>query len=155
MTTWIVSFKAIRKKDADAVRILSFVQWIDSKAIPISILSSIGRGIDLNDSVRLLCEYGFLKWREDGETLDMHSLVHLVLRSWSKEAGEELMTEDNAIEYIHGEFPSGEWEDRVRWRQLLPHVLPLVTDLRLRGNKTVLSFGHNVGLCLSVDGRIK
>jgi hypothetical protein len=68
-----------------AVRLLSFIRWIESKAIPISILPTAGSQIGLEDSIGLLCGYNFLSWREDGKTLDMHSLVHLALRGWSKQ----------------------------------------------------------------------
>nr|WNT93879.1 putative transcriptional regulator [Emericellopsis sp.] len=35
-TTWVVSFNAIREADAGAVRLLSFIQWIESEAIPVT-----------------------------------------------------------------------------------------------------------------------
>jgi hypothetical protein len=74
-TTWIVSFDAIRKTDAGAVRLLTFIRWIDSKAIPMSILPAAESDLKLEKSVELLCEYGFVGWRKDGEALDMYSLV--------------------------------------------------------------------------------
>jgi tetratricopeptide (TPR) repeat protein len=109
----------------------------------------------LEDSIGLLCGYDFLSWREDGTTLDMHSLVHLALREWSKQASDKMTTEEGAIEHLIGVFPSREWENRLLWRQFLPHVLPLVKHARLRRDERVQSLGHRIGLCLRVDGRIK
>lgn len=154
-TTWVVSFKAIRGTDLNAVRLLSFIRWIESKAIPISVLPIAGSQIGFEDSIGLLCGYGFLSWREDVEMLDMHSLVHLALRVWSKRAGDEITTEDSAIQHLVGVFPSSKWENRLVWRQFLPHVLPLVMDGRLRRDERVLLLGHGIGLCLQVDGRSK
>ena len=154
-TTWIVSFEAIRKTDMNSVRLLSFIRWIESKAIPIKMLPTTGSEIDLEDSIGVLCGYGFLGWREDGETLDMHTLVHLVLRLWlDQEIDDSLATEEVAIEHLNRIFPSNDWENRLMWRPFLPHVLPLMKDARLRQNKTLQSLGHRLGLCLHVDGRI-
>ncbi|TQV93583.1 kinesin light chain 1 and [Cordyceps javanica] len=153
-TTWIVSFEAVRKTDANAVRLLSFIRWIESKAIPVNMLPPAGSQMELDESIGLLCGYGFLSWREDNETLDMHSLVHLGLRLWLDQAADDsLTTEDAAIEHLYSIFPSHEWENRLVWRLFLPHVLPLVKDIRLQADKTVQSLGHTAGLCLRVDGR--
>ncbi|CEJ88496.1 Putative Pfs, NACHT and WD domain protein [[Torrubiella] hemipterigena] len=153
-TTWIVSFIAIRKTDINAVRLLSFIRWIEPKAIPKSMFPTAGSPMDLEDSIDMLCRYGFLSWREDGETLDMHSLVHLALRLWlDQETGNSLTTEDMAIEHLNKIFPSSEWENRLEWRLCLPHILPLLKEVRLRRNETLQSLCYKTGLCLQVDGR--
>ncbi|KAM3485147.1 hypothetical protein MY8738_001615 [Beauveria namnaoensis] len=54
VTTLIVSFEAIRETDSNAVRLLSFIRWIEPKAIPISMLPDAGSQIDLEDSIGLL-----------------------------------------------------------------------------------------------------
>lgn len=79
-TTWIISFEAMCREDAAAARLLSFFQWIDSKAIPNTMLPASGSVVNLADSIGIICRYGFMSWREDGEMLDMHPLVHLALR---------------------------------------------------------------------------
>lgn len=156
-TTWTVSFEAIRGTDANAVRILSFIRWIESKAIPVSMLPGAESGTDLDDSIGLLCGYGFLRWREDSETLDMHSLVHLVLRLWlDQEMDQGLTTESMAIEHLNDAFPwSNKWENRQVWQKYLPHVLPLINEAGLRRSMILQSLSHRVGNCLQFDGRIK
>ncbi|KGQ06673.1 Nephrocystin-3 [Beauveria bassiana D1-5] len=67
VTTLIVSFEAIRETDSNAVRLLSFIRWIEPKAIPISMLPDAGSQIDLEDSIGLLCGAG-LCLRVDGRT---------------------------------------------------------------------------------------
>lgn len=152
--TWMVSFKAIRETDTNAVRLLSFIRWIGSKAIPISILPLTSSQMDLEDSIDLLCEYGFLSWREDSKTLDMQNLVHLVLRLWlDQESGDLLITEDMAIEHLHKILPSGVYVSRVVWRQCFPHILPLLKDRRLQRNVTVHSICYQTAAFLQKDGR--
>lgn len=156
-TTWIVSFEAIRRADANAVRLLSFIRWVESKAIPVSMLPRAESGTDLDDSIGLLCGYGFLRWREDGETLDMHSLVHLVLRLWLDQGiDESLTTENTAINHLHCIFPSPYcWDSTQLWQQYLPHVLPLITEAGLRRSRPLQLLSHRVGRCLNIDARIK
>ena len=81
-TTWIISFTASCEADAVVAGLLSFVQWIEPKAIPQTILPKPDSDWAQTRAVGLLCAFGFLGWREDGETLDMHSLVHLALKFW-------------------------------------------------------------------------
>lgn len=153
-TTWTVSFNAIQKSDTEAVRLLTFIQWIDSKSIPIRILPASRSDVGFHDSIGLLCDYGFLSWR-DGETLDMHSLVHLVLRTWSEQAGDGVVKADEAVAHLDMIFPSDEWENRAVWRRFLPHVMPLFQDVGLRQDQRVHSLGHKIVLCLRVDGRTR
>ncbi|KAK2593250.1 hypothetical protein QQS21_009049 [Conoideocrella luteorostrata] len=64
-TTCIISFEAICREDAEAAYILSFIQWIDCKAIPRMMLPISTSEMDLTDSIRTICGYGFLSWRAD------------------------------------------------------------------------------------------
>ncbi|KZZ93759.1 Tetratricopeptide-like helical [Moelleriella libera RCEF 2490] len=152
-TTWIVSFEAICDKDAGAARVLSFIQWIDYKAIPLSILPITGSEADLRDSIGVICEYGFLTWRQDDVALDMHRLVHLALRCWPKKLQEGLRKAEVG-EHLLNIFPPPDWESRATWRQLLPHVLTLVKDDQSSRDKAILELAYQASLCLSVDGRI-
>lgn len=154
-TTWIMSFNAICETDAVAARLLSFLQWIEPKAIPETILPSSDSDWSLTEAIGLLCGYSFLGWREDGETLDMHSLVHLALRCWPGESLTSFMTKEDAIEHLTQVFPSDDWEKRLLWRQYFPHVLPLVKDTNLEQSMSSLHLGDSVGRCLNKDGRIR
>ncbi|KAJ5645897.1 hypothetical protein N7490_002269 [Penicillium lividum] len=154
-TTWIISFNTICQTDTTSARLLSFIRWIESKAIPRSILPETESDWDLTQAIGLLCGYGFLSWREDGQTLDMHSLVHLALRFWPIQRHEGLMTEENAIEHLTEIFPWGEWEDRLLWRQYFPHVLPLAQSDKMEQNTGRDDLGEKIGRCLLKDGRIK
>lgn len=67
----------------------------------------------------MICAYGFMKWRGDGEMRDMHRLVHLALRKWLNHIQDGFMTKDEAVEHLYDIFPSDEWENS---RQFLPHT---------------------------------
>lgn len=43
----------------------------------------------------------------------MHSLVHMVLRLWTKEVGDEAMSEDDAVKHLDQVFPTAKWENRL------------------------------------------
>ena len=153
-TTWIISFKAICESNADAARLLSFIQWIEPTAIPQTILPQSDSDWAQMQDIAALCEYGFLTWQEDGETLDMHSLVHLALRFGLTNSALVSMTKNDAIDQLNEIFPKPKWENRVLWRRYFPHVLPLVKVQIPNASQSSLWLGYLVGRCLTEDGRI-
>ncbi|POR34543.1 Putative Pfs, NACHT and WD domain protein [Tolypocladium paradoxum] len=153
-TTWIISFNTICEIDTVAARLLSFIRWIEPKAIPRSILPGPDSDWNLTQALGLVCGYGFLAWREDGETVDMHSLVHLALKIWPGQSSDNFMTQGEAIEHLARVFPSNDWENRSLWRQYFPHVLPLMRSSALKQYTRALDLGYDIGCCLRTDGRI-
>jgi hypothetical protein len=144
-TTWIVSFTAICEADGVAARLLSFIRWIEPKSIPQSVLPKLDSNWAQTQAIGLLCAYGFMSWRADSETLDMHSLVHLALRFWLGQSERSLMTKQDAVEHLQKIFPSDEWENRVLWRQYLPHTLPLIRDHGSEGSTSSLILDTELG----------
>ena len=65
------------------------------------------------------------------------------------------MTKGDAVKHLKSIFPSDEWDNRVLWRQYLPHALPLARDHELDGGMSSLDLGYWVGRCLYRDGRIR
>jgi hypothetical protein len=55
------------------------------------------------------------------------------------------MTKQDAVEHVEKIFPSNEWENRVLWRQYLPHALPLVRDHDSDGGTAVLILDTGLG----------
>lgn len=76
-TTWIVSFQQIRSLHEDTATILSYTAYLKPKAIPRALLPPLDSEQRMTRALGTLCRYSFLSKREDGETFDMHSLVHL------------------------------------------------------------------------------
>ncbi|KND93534.1 hypothetical protein TOPH_01531, partial [Tolypocladium ophioglossoides CBS 100239] len=153
-TTWIISFSQIRETDQLAAQLLLFIAWIEPRAIPRSILPSPASEQARTNAIGTLCGYGFLSWREDNETLDLHSLVHLAMRAWARKVGMEEACKKDVLAHICRVFPSDRWEDRELWRQQLPHALGVLLACEDIETDEYCDLGYWVGRCLSRDGRI-
>lgn len=153
VTTWTVSLEAIREADKNVIPLLSFIRWIEPKAMPVSMLPTAASQFDLDDAIGLLCGYGFLSWREDDKTLDMHSLVHLVLQLWlDQETDHSAMTKDMAIAHIVNIFPTVYIGHGQVWRPLLPHVVHLIQALQPRQHQKFKTLVIVIASCLHLDG---
>ncbi|KAK8927219.1 hypothetical protein VCV18_003687 [Metarhizium anisopliae] len=128
LTTWCASFVAIRNTSAYAAQLLSFLRWTSPKGIPTSVLP-LGRGLKKAEAINLLCSYNFLSRREGGRILDMHRLVHLALRSCSKQLFDEEQTQETIshLNRVSPIFPNEHVQKQELWQSGLPHVLPLGT----------------------------
>jgi hypothetical protein len=88
-TTWLVSFEQIRKSDNVAAELLSFISRIEPKAIPQSILPSLGSEEQMVHAIGTLRGYALVVRRGDEQMFDMHSLVHLATRIWIQREGRD------------------------------------------------------------------
>ena len=154
-TTWLVSFDQIRKSDTDAADLLSFMSRIEPKAIPRSILPTLQPEERTVHAIGTLRAYAFIVKRDDGDTYDMHRLVHLAARVWNQKHGIAAETGERVTQHLAREFPSDEYMNRMIWREYLPHALRLLKD-----SKGIDMIGRydlclKVGRCLRVDGRIR
>ncbi|KAM5365796.1 hypothetical protein ACJA88_012310 [Fusarium oxysporum] len=152
-TTWIVSFKQIRAVHEDAATILSIIAYLEPKAIPRALLPPLGSEQKMTRAIGTLCGYSFLTKREDGETFDMHSLVHLATKIWNEDDGLEIRL--MAFKHIAKVFPTNDWENREIWRQYMPHALRLLTNTDDGDTKDRCELVYWVGGCLLSDGRIR
>ncbi|TRX96992.1 hypothetical protein FHL15_002298 [Xylaria flabelliformis] len=71
-TTWLVSFDHIRRSDPNAAKLLSFVSFIEPKAIPQTILPGPWVEEEMEHAIGVLCGYAFLVRRGHENTFDMH-----------------------------------------------------------------------------------
>nr|RBQ96747.1 hypothetical protein FVER53263_13503 [Fusarium verticillioides] len=110
-TTWIVSFKQIRALHEDAAKVLSVTAYLEPKAIPRALLPPLSSEQKMTRAIGTLCGYSFLSKREDGETFDMNSLVHLAIKRWNEEEGLEAGTRQMAFAHIAQTFPYSDWEN--------------------------------------------
>ncbi|KAL8369253.1 hypothetical protein RB599_010536 [Gaeumannomyces hyphopodioides] len=157
-TTWIISFEQIHKINADAAKLLTFAACVEPKAIPRSMLPSVGTEQRMTGALGLLCGYAFLGKRGDGGIFDMHSLVHLAIREWVKGKGDMEKTMEDALAQLAAVFPSDKWENRERWRQYMPHALKMFqADGAARGGESeaMNRLRFWAGRCLQMDGRIR
>ncbi|EXL69045.1 hypothetical protein FOPG_14955 [Fusarium oxysporum f. sp. conglutinans race 2 54008] len=154
-TTWIVSFKQIRAIHEDAATILSTMAYFEPKAIPRALLPPLGSEQKMTRAIGTLCGYSFLSKREDGETFDMHSLVHLATQRWNQEDRLETGIRQMAFRHIAEVFPYDDWDKREVWRQYMPHVLRLLTDTDGADTTDRCQLGYWVGRCLLLDRRVR
>ncbi|OLN97674.1 Kinesin light chain 6 [Colletotrichum chlorophyti] len=154
-TTWLVSFDQIRRTDSYATQLLRFISRIEPKSIPQSILPRPGPDVDIEDAIGTLCSYAFLVQRDEDETFDMHSLVHMATRVWVRQQLLEDETAKNAIQQLHEVFPSDDHWNRAVWRQYLPHALRILRESTEFEKDEKFDLFLQVGRCLGRDGRLK
>ncbi|KAH6847075.1 kinase subdomain-containing protein [Chaetomium sp. MPI-CAGE-AT-0009] len=154
--TWAVSFDQIRK-NKDAAMLLSFIAHVEFKAIPRSMLPAVGSEQRMTRAVGVLCGYSFLRIREDGKTYDMHRLVHLSSRVWVARQDDADQQRRAALLHLKQIFSTDEWEERERWRPLLPHVLKAIEVNEEDGDwgEEESDIGFWVGRCLLAEGRCR
>ncbi|VTT60621.1 unnamed protein product [Fusarium fujikuroi] len=152
-TTWVVSFQQIHSLHKDAATILSFTACLEPKAIPRALLPPLDSEQKMTRALGTLCGYSFLSKREDGETFDMHSLVHLAIQLWSEEEGLETETRQMVFAHIAKVFPNNDWEKREVWRQYMPHTLRLLTSTDGANAKDRCILGDRVSRCLWIEGQ--
>ncbi|CAG9954248.1 unnamed protein product [Clonostachys rosea f. rosea IK726] len=151
VASWLVSFNRISETDTTATRLLSFLAWIEPKAIPQSIFPEDSE-IRLYRAIGTLLGYGFLSQRKENGIYDMHSLVHLVTQTWNSNQGENSCTLREATSQIIMVFPSVDWENREVWRQYLPHSLRALQNAATLDHEESY-LGHLVGISLNKDRR--
>ncbi|KAK7418712.1 hypothetical protein QQX98_003730 [Neonectria punicea] len=154
-TTWFISFKHIYETNASAASLLSFIAWIEPKAIPSSMLPSPGSEQDKTQALGTLCGYGFLSERKERGMFDMHSLVHLVMQSWAQKQGVDEQAKRDVLTHLAEVFPSDEWENRELWRQYFPHALSVYRVHKAVDTSQSAELGFWLGRCLYTDGRIR
>ncbi|KAM0260847.1 hypothetical protein ACHAPA_010062 [Fusarium lateritium] len=153
-TTWFVSFDHIRKTDEVASRLLMFLACVEPKAVPQSMLPECESHQQRARAIGILCGYKFLDKRGSDGIFDMHSLVHLAIRSWVAENDSGKIQSQVAIARLREVFPTDDWENRDLWRQYLPHAIKLLRYAEDEWSEGLCELGYWVGRCLLVDGRV-
>lgn len=155
-STLAVSFDQIRK-NKEAAMLLSFIAHVEFKAIPRSMLPAVGSEQMMTRAVGVLRGYSFLSIREDGETYDMHRLVHLSSRVWVARQGDADQQRRAVLLHLRNIFSTSEREERERWRPLLPHALKAIEVNKKDNNwgEEESQIGFWVGRCLMGEGRYR
>ncbi|KAI1500989.1 putative kinesin light chain 1 [Biscogniauxia marginata] len=154
-TTWFVSFKQIRKSDNAAAELLSFISCIESKAIPQSILPTFDTEVERVTAIGTLCGYNFLVRRGEDEMFDMHRLVHLATRLWTRNEGREYQAKNKAIcrlNTVFGAIDADGWRDsHDLWGANLPHAHFLLQSSEEHQTEKKYDLNYHVGRCLLED----
>ncbi|KAF4461891.1 kinesin light chain [Fusarium albosuccineum] len=153
-TTWLISFNQIRKVNEPAATLLSFMAFIEPRAIPHSMLPKPNTKQQMTASIGILCGYGFLNKYADGQMFEMHRVVHFSTRIWVQKEDRRDKTLQHVTTHLESIFPDRDWENRDLWQQYLPHALVI---LRQSNEKLIRDYpyrlANRVGTCLKRDGR--
>ena len=138
-TTWLISFQQVQQLNQLAADYLLFMACINPRDIPKS-----------TDAVGLLKAFSFIN--EQGGRLSLHRLVHLSTRNWLRTQSrfrQQLSTTALRFDEV---FPTHTCTNRAIWREYLPHVLSLISEVGFP-KEEYLSLVQRVGWCLNADGR--
>jgi len=153
-TTWLISFKQIRRRDPLAAEYLSFMSCLDPKAIPQSLLPPTQSRKRAVDAIGTLNAYSFITKRPADQCLDLHRLVHLATRNWLREDGSLAEWTTKAVARLADVFPNDDHRNRTVWRAYLSHTrYVLMSNLLHKGAEERLILLEKFGLCLLSDGR--
>ncbi|KAI0434036.1 hypothetical protein F5Y09DRAFT_20100 [Xylaria sp. FL1042] len=153
-TTWLVSFNQICRSDSAARQLMSFISCIEPKAIPRSMLPVLGSHEEMVHAIGTLDAYAFITKRKGGDTFDMHSLVHLAMRSWITQQGLQPQATTTTVAHMAEIFPDGAWENQKRWREYMPHAVKVLQWKQYSQGYETFHLCHQVGACLSRDWRV-
>lgn len=153
--TWLVFFEKIMKEEPNAANFLFFLAFLENKAIPRSILPSVGSGGDLIYSLGILLGYSFLTESGDGEMYEMHRLVQHAVKIWMRRQDIVHVWGKRTISHLAAIFPNRSWENRNLWREYAPHAIRVLQNTSGINTSERAQLCLSLGLCLEVDGRIQ
>ncbi|KAJ3496400.1 hypothetical protein NLG97_g2685 [Lecanicillium saksenae] len=152
-TTWIVSFRQLEKLDPVAASLLSFLAYIEPRAIPQGMLPGAeSESEKMEWALGMLCSYSFLTRRGETDVFDMHNLVQLATRGWIEAQGRRDRVIADSVHHIHSVLSSiGTPSNRELCKLYLPHALRLLDHHA--DNATMDKFNLNtiIAHCLVVD----
>jgi hypothetical protein len=121
--TWLISFHQIQRLNPLAADYLSFMSCIDPRDIPQSLLPPDSSQVKQQNALGLLKAYSFITGQADDQTVSLHRLVHVATRNWLRSEGILEQWTVNTAKRLRDIFPSDAHENRILWRQYLPHAL--------------------------------
>ncbi|KAM0324875.1 hypothetical protein ACHAQA_007841 [Verticillium albo-atrum] len=145
-TTWLVSFEEIRKSDENATRLLSFMSYIEPRAIPMSILPKLETEEATVYAMGTLKGYGFIQERDDDQIVDMHRLVHLATRIWVQKREDE--EEELAITYQS----NGQVKEAI---SLLEYLVAVKKRMLMEEDRSRLASQHVLASAYLANGQVK
>ncbi|KAL4784900.1 purine and uridine phosphorylase [Aspergillus varians] len=154
--TWWISFQQIQRLNQLAIEYLSFMACINPRDIPLSLLpppTSLNEG---TKAIGLLTSYSFVSRQADTTRLTLHRLVHLATRFWLRQSQQLSQRVVKTADRISAVFPNGNPENRMLWREYLPHSLALFQEDDFKSEQGSYSeLLERVGVCLYRDGRYR
>ncbi|KAJ2998342.1 hypothetical protein NUW58_g359 [Xylaria curta] len=131
-TTWRLSFESIRKERPSAADVLSLMSFFHQQGIPEWVLRNYYKTTistdedadgDFDDDIDLLQGFSFVTAAVGDHVFQIHALVQFCTKDWLKSSfGGQEVWKRRFITLMAEEFPTGEFQNRQKCRQLLPHL---------------------------------
>ncbi|KAI8628837.1 hypothetical protein F5Y19DRAFT_98593 [Xylariaceae sp. FL1651] len=142
--TWRVSFESMRKERPSAADVLSLMGFFYPQGIPEWILRKYYKTTmendeedtdgEFDDDMDLLQALSFVTTAVDESIYQTHALVQFCTRDWLYSRGEEEVWRRRFLSLMATELPTGEFQNRAKCQQLLPHLETLY-EQELPGNE--------------------
>lgn len=122
--TWIISFNQIKGSDSTAVKLLSFMSFIDRQDISKSILPGGRNPTELlfEKALGTLQGYSMVSAGSKDDSYDIHGLIQLCMRSWLTENGERNKGLRTVVNEFSNNFPDPIWQYWQECSRYLPHI---------------------------------
>ena len=152
--TWLISFHQIQRLNPLAADYLSFMSCIDPRDIPQSLLPPDSSQVKQQNALGLLKAYSFITGQANDQSVSLHRLVHLATRNWLRNGGMLDQWAINAGKRLRDIFPSDAHENRILWREYLPHALFILQSKEFQNDtQDREDLAQKVAQCLYSDGR--
>ncbi|KAN0087289.1 hypothetical protein V8E54_000977 [Elaphomyces granulatus] len=152
--TWLISFQQIQRLNCLAADYLSLMSCIDPRDIPLSLLPPDSSQVKQQNALGLLKAYSFITGQADDQTVSLHRLVHLATRNWLQSGGILEQWTVKTGKRVTDIFPSDAYENRILWREYLPHALFVLQSKEFQHDtRDREDLVQKVARCLYSDGR--
>ena len=153
-TTWLISFEQIQLRDPLAADYMAFMSCIKEQDIPRDLLP-LAPKFGETEAIGTLKAFGFIKERLNGNSYDMHRLVHIAMQNWLKLKDKLIVCIEMTLKRIANAFPRPEHENKGIWTKYLPHAQCIIASSKvyIGLEKSRWRVLDNVGECLRILGK--
>jgi tetratricopeptide (TPR) repeat protein len=148
-----LSMVQVSRDHAFATNCLFLAACVDQKDISLDLLEASSMQAR-EDAISILDKYALVTRRPAESALDVHQLVHKVLRKWLQLHGHLRQWTQHTITQLLQVFPDDDHSNRSKWRRLLPHAqYALSHSLADDNNEERMYLALKCAMTLSSDGR--
>ena len=121
----LISIDAIREQSEAAAQLLFRIACMDPLSIPIALFTSGNTPGHVFKALGLLKAYSLISSNDTGDLFDMHSLVHLGVRTYLKRNNQFYMHASDIFQTLARKFPETkeQYSRLIECKSYLPHAL--------------------------------
>ncbi|OJJ42522.1 hypothetical protein ASPZODRAFT_1302736 [Penicilliopsis zonata CBS 506.65] len=155
-STWLISLSQIQIRNQLAVDYLYLMACIDFRNIPQSLLPRAPSKRERIEALGLLHSYSLVSVDPGSDgPVSLHRLVRLATRNWMRRNGHFSDWIEKTADRFSQKFPTSHHENRMLWREYLPHAQSLFGESEFQQRKDQhASLLRRVACCLDEDGRL-